>query len=587
MDRTPAPGRRALAALLGTYLRPYARQAGVVVALLIVQAAGNLYLPHINAGIIDRGIIAGNAAYIWRAGALMLCISCAICPVAIMATRGASGVSTRVGADIRAAVYERVQGFSAREMNRFGPPSLITRNSNDVQQVQIFLQAALAQLVTAVVLSLGGVIMAFRESAALSPIIVAAVLVMILVIGVLLRAAIPIFRSVQVKIDRIGRVLREQITGIRVIRAFGRTPSEERRFADANADLTGTALRANRIFVVATPALTIVLNLSLVAVFWFGSPLASEGKLPIGNMLAFTTYILFMLIAVMIAINVITLIPRAVATAQRIGEVLATVPAVADPSGPALPAPVRGSVEFRDVTFGYPRSDRPVLTDLTFVLRPGQTSAIVGGTGSGKTTLLNLIMRFFDPTRGAVLVGGTDVREQTAGRLRSAIGLVPQAAFLFGGSVASNLRFAAPDATDAQLWHALDVAQAADFVASMPGQLEAPIDQGGTNVSGGQRQRLCIARALVRRPRLYLFDDCFSALDAMTDARLRRALSAETEEAAVVIATQRISTIMDADQIIVLDAGAIAGTGTHRELLTSCGLYREIVSSQLGEEAAA
>jgi ABC-type multidrug transport system fused ATPase/permease subunit len=587
MDRTRVPGQRALARLLGTYLRPYAGQVGVVVVLLIIQATGTLYLPHINAGIIDRGIIAGNIAYIWRAGGLMLCVAFVTCPVSVMAVRVASRVSTRVGADIRAAVYERVQGFSAREMNRFGTPSLITRNSNDVQQVQIFLQAALALLVTAVVISLGGVIMAFKESAALFPLIVVAVLVMALVVGAMLRAVIPLFRSVQAKIDRIGRVLREQITGIRVIRAFGRTPSEERRFADANADLTGTALRAIRIFAIAMPALTFVLNLSMVGVFWLGSPLVSEGKLPLGNMLAFTTYIMFMLIAVMTAITVIALIPRAVASAQRIGEVLAMAPAIADPPGPALPAPASGMVEFRDVTFGYPGSDRPVLTDLAFVLRPGQTSAIIGGTGSGKTTLLNLIVRFFDPTRGVVLVGETDVRDQAAGRLRSAIGLVPQAAFLFRGTVASNLRFAAPDATDAQLWHALDVAQALDFVASMPGQLEAPIDQGGTNVSGGQRQRLCIARALARRPRLYLFDDCFSALDAMTDARLRHALRAETRDAAVVIAAQRVSTIMDADQIIVLDAGTIAGIGTHQELLAGCDLYQEIVSSQLGEEVAA
>jgi ATP-binding cassette subfamily B protein len=382
-------------------------------------------------------------------------------------------------------------------------------------------------------------------------------------------------------------VLREQITGVRVIRAFVRNRSEAERFAKANAELTSNALRVNRIFALTLPTLMAILNLSSVAVLWFGGRLVSEGSMPIGNLTAFLTYILQILMAVMMAVMVAILLPRAVASAERVEQVLDTVPSVADPPTPIRPAQVTGLVQFENVTFGYPGSERPVLEGLSFPLRPGETSAIIGGTGSGKTSLLNLIPRFFDTTSGTVLVNGVDVRDQEQEELWSSIGLVPQAAFLFSGTVASNLRFAKPDATEAELWHALEIAQARDFVAAMPGGLEAPIDQGGTNVSGGQRQRLSIARALVKQPRVYLFDDCFSALDAATDARLRAALKAETRDAAVAIVAQRVSTIMHADRIIVLDDGHIAGMGTHRDLLESCAPYREIVISQLGEEAAA
>jgi len=391
----------------------------------------------------------------------------------------------------------------------------------------------------------------------------------------------------QAKIDRINQVLREQITGVRVIRAFVRGEAESRRFADANASLTGTALRVNRIFSLALPALRAIMNLSSVAVRWFGGRLVSEGSIPIGNLTAFLTYILQILVSVMMAVMMVILIPRAVASAERVQEVLTTVPSVTEPAVPVRPAAVTGLVEFRDVSFGYPGSDQLVLNGLSVTLLPGQTSAIIGGTGSGKTTLLSLIPRFFDPTGGSVLVNGVDVREQELEELWRDIGLVPQAAFLFSGTVASNLRLGRPEATEAELWRALEVAQAADFVAAMPGQLDAAIDQGGTNVSGGQRQRLSIARVLVKRPRLYLFDDCFSALDAATDARLRAALKSATGDAAVVIVAQRVSTIMHADQIIVLDDGHVVGLGRHQELLARCAPYREIVMSQLGEEVAA
>jgi ABC-type multidrug transport system fused ATPase/permease subunit len=579
--------RHGLTGLLRTFLRPYARPVSLVVVLLVLQCAGNLSLPSLSAGIINNGVLKGDTGYIWRIGGIMLGITLIAGVVAIVIGYWVARVSMGFGADVRAAIYRRVRGFSVGEMNRFGIPSLITRNINDVQQVQMFLQMALTLLVTSAIMSVGGVILAIREGAALSLLLAVSVPVTILVIGLMLLAVLPLFRSVQVKVDRINQVLREQITGVRVIRAFLRTRSEQDRFRDANADLTGTSLRAYRIFVVVAPVLTVILALTNVSAIWFGGRFVSEGSLPIGNLIAFLSYILQILVAVLISVAVVVQAPRAVASAERIDQVISAVPVIADPPRPVTPARVTGTVEFRHVTFGYPGSERPVLRDLMFTLRPGQHTAIIGGTGSGKTTLLNLIPRFLDVTGGAVLVNETDVRQQPAEQLWSTIGLVPQAAFLFRGTVASNLRFGLPEATDEQLWRALDAAQALDFVASMPGRLDAPIDQGGTNISGGQRQRLSIARALVRRPRLYLFDDCFSALDAATDARLRAALRTDTQDAAVVIVAQRVSTIMHADQIIVLDAGRISGIGTHQQLLGDCEPYQEIAASQLGDGVAA
>ena len=576
-----------LTRLLRTFLRPYARQVAILVTLLVAQTVGNLYLPNLNADIINNGVIKGDIRYIWMIGGVMLAIALAVGILAIVAVYWASRVAMGTGADLRAAVFTRVQAFSAREMNSFGTPSLITRNTNDIQQIQLLLQMGLTLMVIAPIMCVGGVIMAIKEGAALSPLLAVAVPVMAVVIGAMLIMVVPQFRVMQVKIDRINQVLREQITGVRVIRAFVRTASEGRRFGDANADLTATALRVNRVFALALPALMAILNLSSVAVLWFGGRLVSEGTLPIGNLTAYLTYILQILMSVMMAVMIVILVPRAVASAERVEQVLDTAPSIVDPAGPLRPARVSGLVEFTDVTFGYPGSEQPVLHDLSFTLRPGQTSAIIGGTGGGKTTLLSLIPRFFDATQGTVLVNGVDVRDQERERLWGDIGLVPQASFLFSGTVASNLRFGRPEATEAELWHALEIAQAHDFVAAMPGQLDATIDQGGTNISGGQRQRLSIARALVKRPRLYLFDDCFSALDAATDARLRLALKTGTGDATVVIVAQRVSTIMHADQIIVLADGRIAGMGTHRELMMGCAPYREIVMSQLGQEAAA
>jgi ATP-binding cassette subfamily B protein len=446
---------------------------------------------------------------------------------------------------------------------------------------------ALTMLVTAPITLIGGIILAVRENVTLSAILIVILPLMIAVFAVLMYFAIPLFQSMQKKIDRITEVLREQITGVRVIRAFDRTSYERDRFQAANADLTSTALRVNRIFALALPALLLIMNLSSVAVVWFGGHLIDSGQMPVGNLIAFLAYILQIMFAVMMAVFIVIFIPRAIASTARLEAVLQTQPAITDPVHPIEPEAVTGAVAFRNVTFGYPGGEKPVLHNLSFELRPGATTAIIGGTGSGKTTLLNLIPRFFDVTEGMVRVNEVDVRQQPLETLWSSIGLVPQQAYLFRGTIADNLRFGKEDATEDELWHALEVAQARDFVAAMPEKLAAPVDQGGTNLSGGQRQRLAIARALVRRPRLYLFDDCFSALDAGTDARLRSALKPEARDAAVVIVAQRVSTILSADQIIVLDAGRIVGVGTHQELMSTTESYREIVASQLGEEAVA
>lgn len=575
-----------LSRLLRTYLRPYRRQVALVVVMMAAQTGGNLYLPNLMADIINNGVVTGDLHYILTTGALMLAITLGLGVLSIVGVYWASRTAMGAGADIRAAVFTQVQSFSAHDMDHFGTPSLITRNTNDIQQIQLFVQMALTLMIIAPIMCVGGILLAIKEGAALSPLLAVAVPVMAGFIGTVVAKVVPQFRTMQGKIDRINLVLREQITGVRVIRAFVQDRSEAERFAGANLDLTTTALSVNRTFALAMPALMVVLNLSSVAVIWFGGHLVSSGSMPIGNLTAFLNYIAQILISVMMATMMAILAPRAVASAERVQEVLDAIPSVTAPPVPRRPASLTGQVELRDVSFGYPGSEEPVLQGVSFKLRPGETSAIVGGTGSGKTTLLNLVPRFFDVTRGQVLVDGADVRERDLEELWGSIGLVPQAAYLFGGTVASNLLFGNPDASPADMWHALDVAQARDFVAGMPGGLEATVDQGGTNVSGGQRQRLSIARALVARRDLYLFDDCFSALDAATDARLRAALKLEAKESSVLIVAQRVSTVMDADQIIVLDEGRVAGIGTHQELVATCSPYREIVISQLGEAAA-
>jgi ATP-binding cassette, subfamily B, multidrug efflux pump len=573
--------------LLRGYLRPYLGEVVLVVILLLIQSIANLYLPNLTADIINNGVAKGDIGYIWRIGAVMLALTVVVGILAIIGVYYASRASMGLGRDVRRAVFVRVQQFSAREMNRFGTPSLITRNTNDVQQVQIFVQLALTLMVIAPIMGIGGVILALRTNVRLSAILIVAVPAMVGVIAALTIFAVPLFQSLQVKIDRINQVMREQITGVRVIRAFNRTEFEQDRFQTANADLTGTALRVNRIFALALPALLAIMNISSVAVVWFGAQLIDSGQLSVGNLIAFLAYILQIFFAIMLATFMVIFVPRAAASATRLEEVINTEPSITDPVNPTEPTTITGGVEFRDVTFGYPGGEKPVLHELSFQLRRGMTTAIIGGTGSGKTTLINLVPRFYDATGGAVLVNEVDVRAQKLDTLWENIGLVPQQAYLFRGTIADNLRFGNENATEAELWHALEVAQARDFVAAMPDKLAAQIDQGGTNLSGGQRQRLAIARALVRRPVLYLFDDCFSALDAGTDARLRAALKVEAAAATVVIVAQRVSTILHADRIIVLDAGRIVGIGTHEELMSTSEPYREIVASQLGEEAVA
>lgn len=575
--------------LLRQYLRPYRRALALVVALLFVQALANLYLPTLNADIINQGVVTGDVPVILRIGALMLLVTLALGVTSVIAVYYSARTSMRFGRDVRAAMFTTVESFSLREVDEFGTPSLITRNTNDVQQVQMLVLMSLTMLVVAPITAVGGVIMAMRVNVQLSGLLLVIVPIMALVIGGLMVKAVPLFRSMQKKIDRINEVLREKLAGVRVIRAFVRTRHEEERFAQANDDLTDTALRVTRLFALMIPLLMLIMNMSSVAVIWFGAGLVDTGAMQIGDLTAFLQYIVQILFAVMMAVMMFAMVPRAAASAERIQAVLDTTPEIASPATPTpLPESTqRGVVEFDDVSFCYAGAEDPVLEHVTFTLRPGQTTAIVGGTGSGKTTLLNLIPRLYDATGGAVRLDGIDVRELDQNELWAQLALVPQKAFLFSGTVASNVRFGKPDADEDQVWAALETAQAAEFVRELADGLDAPIDQGGANVSGGQRQRLAIARALVRRAPVYLFDDSFSALDYATDARLRIALKRHVRDATVVIVAQRVSTILHADQIIVLDAGRAVGIGTHTELLETCETYREIVSSQLTAEEAA
>ena len=576
--------------LLRQFLRPYRRALVLVVALLFVQAIANLYLPTLNAEIINRGVVTGDIPVILRIGALMLVVTLALGVTSIIAVYYSARTSMRFGRDVRAAMFTTVERFSLREVDEFGTPSLITRNTNDVQQVQMLVLMGLTMLVVAPITAVGGVIMAMRVNVQLSALLLVIVPVMALVIGGLMVKAVPLFRAMQLKIDRINEVLRETLAGVRVIRAFVRTRHEQARFAEANDDLTDTALRVTRLFALMLPALMLIMNLSSVAVIWFGAGLVDTGAMQIGDLTAFLQYIMQILFAVMMAVMMFVMVPRAAASAERIQAVLDTEPEIASPTMPTpLPESTgqRGLVEFDDVSFCYPGAEDPVLEHLSFALRPGETTAIVGGTGSGKTTLINLIPRLYDVTGGAVRVAGVDVRELDQNELWAQLALVPQKAFLFSGTVASNVLFGKADADEAEVWAALETAQAAGFVRDLADELDAPIDQGGANVSGGQRQRLAIARALVRKAPVYLFDDSFSALDYATDARLRLALKREVREATVVIVAQRVSTILHADQIIVLDEGRAVGIGTHAELIESCETYREIVSSQLTAEEAA
>ncbi|MFI6761680.1 ABC transporter ATP-binding protein [Micromonospora sp. NPDC050417] len=576
-----------LTRLLRTYLQPYRRPLTIVVLLQLVGTMASLYLPSLNADIIDQGIARGDTGYIVRIGGWMLLVSALQIACSIAAVYFGARTAMSFGRDVRAAIFGRVMSFSAREVGQFGAPSLITRNTNDVQQVQMLVVVTCTLLVAAPITCVGGVIMALREDVGLSWLMLVCVPVLVLAIGLIIRRMVPQFRLMQTRIDTVNRVLREQISGIRVVRAFVREPYETRRFDAANADLTATALRTGRLMALIFPIVMLVLNASSVAVLWFGASRVDAGQIQIGALTAFLSYLMLTLMSVMMATFMLMMVPRAAVCAERIVEVLDTDSSVVPPQRPVTKVDVRGDLELRDVRFQYPGAAAPVLRDISFRAHAGQTTAIIGSTGAGKTTLLGLVPRLFDATGGTVLVDGEDVRNLSPDILWQRIGLVPQRPYLFTGTVASNLRYGNPDATDEELWASLEIAQARDFVEALPEGLEAPVTQGGTNLSGGQRQRLAIARALVRRPEIYLFDDSFSALDLGTDARLRAALRPVTAEAAVIIVAQRVSTIVDADQIIVLEDGAIVGIGRHQELIETCPTYAEIVESQLTVAAVA
>jgi ATP-binding cassette, subfamily B, multidrug efflux pump len=573
--------------LLRAYLRPYGRPIAMVLVFQLVQTMANLYLPGLNADIIDKGVVTGDTGYIVRTGAVMLVVTLVQIVCAVVAVYFGARTAMALGRDLRAAVFNKVQTFAAREVAQFGASTLITRSTNDVQQVQMIVFMTFTFMVAAPIMCFGGIVLALRQDLKLSTLLVVVVPALALSVGLVIRRLRPLFRLMQTKIDTINRVMREQITGIRVIRAFVKEGYERERFGVANRDNMQTAIAVGRLTSLMFPIVMLTLNASVVAATWFGGLRIGSGGMQVGTLVAFQSYLIQILMAVMMATFMFMLFPRAEVSAERISEVLDTGPSVVARDG-AVRRPVRsGLVEVSGASFAYPGAEKDVLHCIDLVARPGETTAVIGSTGSGKSTLLNLIPRLIDVTGGAVRLDGVDVRELVPDDVWSAIGLVPQRPYLFTGTVASNLRYGRPDATDAELWEALEIAQADDFVAAMPEKLDAPIAQGGTNVSGGQRQRLAIARALVKRPRVYLFDDSFSALDYATDAALRLALRPVTRDAAVVIVAQRVSTIRRADRIVVLDEGCVVGTGTHEELMAGCGTYREIVLSQLSEAEAA
>jgi len=571
--------------LLVRYLRPHWKLLVAVGIFQLAQSIASLYLPALNADIIDEGVATGDTGYILRTGGMMLLITLGQIICAIVAVYFGAKAAMALGRDLRGAVFTRVGEFSEQEVSRFGAPSLITRSTNDVQQVQMLVLTTCTLLVSAPILCIGGVIMAMRQDLGLSWLIAVSVPVLLVGVGLIIVRMVPLFRVMQVRIDTVNRVLREQLTGIRVIRAFVREDVETRRFGQANTDVTTTALQAGRLMALMFPVVMLVLNVSSVAVIWFGAFRIEDGSMQVGTLIAFLSYLMQILMAVMMATFMAVMIPRATVSADRIGEVLATASSVVPPANPVNETSGHGELELRHVNFAYPGADQPVLSDISFVAKPGHTTAIIGSTGSGKSTLVNLLPRLFDATSGTVLFGGVDVRELNPDLLWGHIGLVPQKPYLFSGTVRSNLMYGKPDATEAEIWQALETAQARDFVERLDGGLDAPIAQGGTNVSGGQRQRLAIARALVKRPELYIFDDSFSALDLATDARLRAALAQDVTDATMIIVAQRVSTIIDADQILVVEDGRIVASGTHDELLATSSTYQEITASQLTAEA--
>jgi ATP-binding cassette subfamily B multidrug efflux pump len=576
-----------LVPLLRVYLRPYQRPIALIVLFQLVSTIASLYLPGLNAQIIDLGVITGDTGYILRTGVVMLGVTVVQIVSAIAAVYFGARTAMALGRDLRESVFVKVGSFAAEEVGRFGAPSLITRSTNDIQQVQMVVLLTFTMMIAAPIMCFGGIIMALRQDVYLSSLLLVIVPTLLVCVILIISRMRPLFRSMQVKIDLINQVLREQIGGVRVIRAFVKDTHERRRFDGASTDLMDVSVRVGRLMALMFPTVMLVMNVSSVAVMWVGGHRIADGDMQIGTLTAFLSYLMQILMSVMMATFMVMMVPRAEVSAERMTEVLDTVPSVQAPEAPLARARHTGDVELREASFSYPGAQEAVLHGVSLVARPGETTAIVGSTGSGKSTLLNLIPRLVDVTGGVVLVDGHDVRSLDPADLRSSIGLVPQRPYLFGGTVATNLRYGKADATDDELWAALEIAQARDFVEAMPEGLNSVIAQGGTNVSGGQRQRLAIARAVVKAPDIYLFDDSFSALDYDTDARLRVALRTITAQSAVIIVGQRISTIRNAERIVVLDEGTVVGTGTHGALMSSCETYRQIVLSQLSEEEAA
>ncbi|MYS53196.1 ATP-binding cassette domain-containing protein [Streptomyces sp. SID6013] len=573
--------------LLRTYLRPYKKPIALLVALQFLQTCASLYLPTLNADIIDNGVVEGDSGYILSYGALMIGISLAQVVCNIGAVFYGARTAAALGRDVRGAVFDRVQSFSAREVGQFGAPSLITRTTNDVQQVQMLALMTFTLMVSAPIMCVGGIVMALGLDVPLSGVLLGVVPVLAICVTLIVRKLRPLFRKMQVRLDTVNRVLREQITGNRVIRAFVRDEYEQQRFRKANTELTEVSLGTGNLLALMFPVVMTVVNLSSIAVVWFGAHRIDSGGMQIGDLTAFLAYLMQIVMSVMMATFMFMMVPRAEVCAERIQEVLETESSVVPPVAPVTELRRHGHLEIREAGFRYPGAEEPVLRNIGLVAKPGETTAVIGSTGSGKSTLLGLVPRLFDATEGEVLVNGVDVRTVDPKTLAKVVSLVPQKPYLFAGTVATNLRYGNPDATDEELWHALAVAQAKEFVSELEGGLDAPISQGGTNVSGGQRQRLAIARTLVQRPEIYLFDDSFSALDYATDAALRAALAEETAEATVVIVAQRVATIRDADRIVVLDEGRVVGVGRHHDLMADNETYREIVLSQLTEAEAA
>ncbi len=569
------------------YLRPFAGAIALVLVLIFLQSLSELYLPTLMAHIVDTGIVKGDTAYIMRFGGLMLAVALGGVVCSVLGSWFSARVGMGYGRDLRRIVFERVEGFSLHEFDRISTPSLITRTTNDISQVQNFAMVLMRMMIMAPIMAIGGLVMALQQEARLTWVLAVAIPVIAAVIILIASRGLPLFRAIQAKIDRINLVMREGLTGVRVVRAFDRIDHERRRFDAANIDLTETSIRVNKLMALLFPVMMLIMNLTTIAILWFGAKLIDLGTMQVGSLMAFLQYAMQIMFSVLMVSFLFIMLPRASASAARIHEVLSLEPGIRDPETARVNGHERGFIEFRDVTFSYPGAEEPAIRGISFRAGPGEVTAVIGGTGSGKSTLVNLIPRFYDPDAGSILVDGVDIREMEQERLRSKLGFVPQRAVLFNDTIAGNIRYGKEDATDDEVARAAETAQATEFILGMKDGFDSVIAQGGSNLSGGQKQRLAIARAMVRKPEIYVFDDTFSALDFKTDASLRAALRTETAEATVIIVAQRVNTIMDADRIIVLDDGVVVGTGTHRELIRSCEVYREIVSSQLTEEALA